>query len=152
MSDKRIKHLKAIAVILDSKFEGPLKIRYGLDGILGLIPGVGDFVTTCASLYILISAAKLGCGPAILIRMGANIALENILDMIPIFGNLFDFYWKSNLKNITLLEKHLANPKKENRNSKFIILLVIMFLIIMLFSTVYFSYLVVMSIYSALFT
>lgn len=152
MNDKNVKHLKSIATILDSQFEGPFKIRFGLDGILGLIPGLGDFITTCASLYILINAAKLGCGPATLIRMGFNIAVENILDMIPLFGNLFDFYWKSNLKNVALLERHLANPKKETRNSRILVIMILLFLTLILFSTVYFSYLVIVSIYSALFS
>lgn len=152
MNDKNVKHLKSIATILDSQFEGPFKIRFGLDGILGLIPGLGDFITTCASLYILINAAKLGCGPATLIRMGFNIAVENILDMIPLFGNLFDFYWKSNLKNVALLERHLANPKKETRNSRILVIMILLSLTLILFSTVYFSYLVIVSIYSALFS
>lgn len=152
MKERKIKHLKAIARILDTQFEGPFRIRFGLDGILGLIPGIGDFITTSASLYILINAAKLGCGPSTLIRMGFNIALENIVDMVPLLGNLFDFYWKSNLKNIALLERHLANPKEVRKNSRVLIISVLLFLTLILFSTVYLSFLVIMSLYSFIFS
>lgn len=149
---KKVKQLRAIAKILDSQFEGPFKIRYGLDGILGLIPGVGDLITTSASLYILIASARLGCGPSILIRMSLNIALENILDMIPLLGNIFDFYWKSNLKNMALLEKHLENPKKVARNSKLLIALLLLILVTILFGTVFVSFMVLKSIYIFLLT
>ena len=151
-NQKKLEKLKSIAKLLDSQFEGPFRIKYGLDGVLGFIPGLGDFITTCASLYLLIASARLGCGPAVLIRMGFNIAIENIFDMVPLIGNLFDFYWKSNLKNIDLLEKHLANPKREATYSNLLVVFIVMLLILLLFSTVYFSFIVLKTIYISLLT
>lgn len=107
----RAKHVRDLAVLLDSKFEGPFGFRFGLDGLLGFIPVIGDFVTTGLSLYIIITAASLGAAPSVILRMGLNVLLENLMDMIPGLGNLFDFYWKSNTKNLALLEAHLHDPQ-----------------------------------------
>lgn len=110
-NDKHLQHLKSLADLLDTKFEGPMGIRFGLDALLGLIPVVGDVTTTVMSLYIMAQASSRGCSSATLLRMSLNIFLENLVDSIPVFGNLFDFYFKANVRNLRLLEQHLQNPK-----------------------------------------
>lgn len=107
----KIARLKSLSVLMDSKFSGPMGIRFGLDGILGFIPILGDFITIAISLYIVFQAAMLGCGPSILIRMGLNLFIESLVEMIPVVGNIFDFVWKANNKNIQLLESHMLNPR-----------------------------------------
>jgi hypothetical protein len=105
---------------------------FGWDALLGLVPGVGDLVTTTMSLYILAMAVSLGAGPSILIRMGINILIETVVDVIPVVGNLVDFYWKANLKNLELLKRHVENPVMEAIKSRVIISLISICLIAIL--------------------
>ena len=114
-------HLRWLAEMLDTKFRLPGGFRVGWDGILGLIPGAGDLTSGAISLYILVQAAILGAPPAILARMGLNILIDNVVDFVPVVGNLFDFVWKSNTKNIALLDHYLDNPARTVRRSKWAI-------------------------------
>ncbi|RZA04336.1 MAG: DUF4112 domain-containing protein [Proteobacteria bacterium] len=122
---KNGQHLRWLAEMLDSKFRLPGGIRVGWDGILGFIPGLGDVATSGISLYILFQAAMMGAPPAILGRMALNILIDNVLDFIPVIGNLFDFFWKSNLKNIALLDRYLADPARTARRSRWAIALTV---------------------------
>lgn len=112
-NDKKLKHLKTLSHLLDSKFEGPFGIRFGLDALLGFIPVLGDIITTIVSVYIVVQAALMGAGPSLLIRMAINLAIDAIIDIFPFVGNFFDFFWKANNKNIHLLERYLENPRQE---------------------------------------
>lgn len=112
-----VQNIKRITELLDTKFTGPFGIKFGLDPILGLIPGIGDIVTTCLSLYTILQAYFLGVGRSIILRMFINVLIENMVDMIPILGNLFDFVWKANSKNLVLLNNYLLNPDKVRSSS-----------------------------------
>ena len=109
--DNRRKHaddLELLARWMDSIFEIPLlKLRFGLDALLGLLPGGGDVGTTLVSIYILNAANRHGVPRATLVRMALNIALDLVVGSIPIAGDLFDAYWKSNQRNVALLRRHL---------------------------------------------
>jgi hypothetical protein len=113
----RIQRLQKFARLLDSQFEGPFGIKFGLDPLIGLIPGFGDIFTSIVSFFIVVEAYYMGCSPAVLMRMVFNIFLEDFIKVVPILGQLFDFYWKSNLKNMALLEKHLQSPVETRRAS-----------------------------------
>jgi hypothetical protein len=139
IKNKKVDELKALSILLDSQFTGPFGIKYGLDGIIGLIPVVGDLITTAMSLYILFQAATLGCTPSTLMRMGLNIVIENVVDTIPFFGHLFDFYWKSNNKNIAILDLHLINPRALTIKSRIILTGLILLLIGLLILSAYIS-------------
>lgn len=119
--EDQLQHLRDIGKLMDSEFRGPFGFRFGLDGLIGLIPVIGDFITSLFSLYIIGHAASLGCGPTTLVRMGINLLVENAIGVIPVFGNLFDFYWKANLKNIQIIESHLANPVRETIRSRVVV-------------------------------
>ncbi len=136
----KLGHLKSIATLLDSKFKGPFGTRFGIDAILGLVPFVGDFATTGFSLYILIQSANLGCSPSTIIRMALNIGIDNIFSAIPVLGNVFDFIWKSNTKNLALLESHLANPKSVIIRSRLILIAVLIVLVSFLALTGYLTF------------
>lgn len=129
---QRLEHLRSLSALLDTKYEGPLGFRFGIDGLLGLVPVVGDMITSGMSLYIIAQAATMGVGASTLIRMAINVGIENLFDMIPVIGNLFDFYWKSNAKNLILIEKHLANPARETIRSRMVIALVCCILVFLL--------------------
>lgn len=143
-SEKRVQRLQKVSRLLDTQFTGPFGVKFGLDPLIGLIPVLGDGFTTLVSFYIVLEAYKLGCSPVVLIRMVLNIFLENIVKVIPFVGQLFDFYWKSNLKNIQLIEKHLNQPEKTKRNSALLLgLLILSFLLVMTFVLAATIYLVV---------
>lgn len=125
----KVTHLRKVSTMLDSQFQGPFGFRFGWDPILGLIPGVGDLVTTGFSFYILVQAALLNCGPMILLRMGLNVLFENLIGVIPLVGQVFDFFWKSNNKNIEILESYLVAPRATTWYSRILVICVFIFLI-----------------------
>lgn len=140
-NETRLKRLQSLATLMDSQFQGPFGFRFGLDGLLGLIPVFGDLVTTLASIYILIQAAQMGCTPSTLIRMAVNIAVESIIDMIPVLGSIFDFIWKANNKNISLLERHVQNPRAVTVQSRIFIGVLIISLFSILIVSAYLAFL-----------
>jgi len=102
---------KAISKWSDTVFEIPgLGWRFGLDPIIGLIPVAGDFATSLVSLYILSLAAEARVPRGTMLRMGLNVAIDYFVGSIPIVGNVFDFAWKANYRNMQLLERALAAP------------------------------------------
>lgn len=130
-----IQDLEYIADQLDTRFRGPLGFRFGWDGILGLIPGVGDLVTSSFSFYIILRAAGMGASPVVIARMGLNVLIDNVFDAIPLLGWAFDFVWKANQKNIRLLQSYSSQPQKVTWQSRFWIafILVIVFALFLCF-------------------
>ena len=103
--------LEMLARWMDSAFRVPgVGIRFGFDALLGLLPGVGDVTTSLASLYILNAAHRYNVPRITITRMALNILLETIIGAIPLLGDLFDVYWKSNQRNVELLRRHVAAP------------------------------------------
>lgn len=144
---RSLDQLKKVSKLLDSQFEGPLGIKFGLDGILGFVPVVGDLVTTCVSLYIIVRSAKLGCSPTTLLRMAGNVALENLADSVPIVGNFFDIFWKANNKNVALLEAHIENPHHVTMKSRILIGLIITLIIGLFLGGAFLAYFMVKTIF-----
>ena len=104
----RLTKLRRISKLLDNAVAIPgTKFRFGLDPILGLLPGGGDTITGGISAYIVVEAARMGIPREILGKMVGNILIDSFAGTIPVVGDLFDVGWKSNVKNIELLEKHL---------------------------------------------
>ncbi len=100
--------IERLAELLDDRFRMPLTgWRFGLDGLIGLIPGAGDLITAALSVYIIYRARRLGVPLRIRARMAANVALDLFLGAAPVAGDLFDFAWKANRRNLRLIEEHL---------------------------------------------
>jgi len=112
---KSTQDLERLAHWLDTIFEIPgIRLRFGIDALLGLLPGVGDTASALASVYILQAASKHGVPRVTLARMTLNIGIDLVVGAIPLVGDLFDVYWKANRKNVELLRRHLkANPMTE---------------------------------------
>ncbi len=111
--------LDLLARWLDSAIRVPgTDLRLGLDALVGLIPGIGDFATTLASAYIVHRARQLGASRATLLRMAANVGLDAVVGAVPVLGDAFDVYWKANQKNVELLRRHVLAPPEQARRMK----------------------------------
>ncbi|MBV9076574.1 MAG: DUF4112 domain-containing protein [Methylobacteriaceae bacterium] len=101
--------LDALSRLLDTAFVLPgTKFRFGVDGLIGLIPGVGDAISAVLSSYIIWEAKRLGLPRWKLARMGANVALDTAVGAVPFLGDLFDMAFKSNRRNLRIIQDHLA--------------------------------------------
>jgi hypothetical protein len=123
----RLQRLRSLSHLLDNAILIPgTDYRIGLDPILGLLPGAGDIIGTGFSAYIILEAALMGLPKVTLTRMAFNILLETVVGSIPFIGDFFDFAWKANVKNLELLESHVAAPKSSKKGDWwFAILLII---------------------------
>lgn len=112
---KNLSKIRKIANLLDTAIGIPgTKIRFGLDPILGLIPGGGDLIAACISGYTIYLAKRIGIERSDLYQMIKNIAIETTVGSIPIAGDLFDAYFKANIRNLEILENHLAKTNELN--------------------------------------
>jgi hypothetical protein len=130
-TDEALDHL---ATLLDDAFQIPgTRIRYGLDAIIGLIPGLGDIVTGLMSMIIVFVGWQRGIPKITQARMMMNIVIDTAVGAIPIFGDAFDVAWKANRMNIRLLKRASEAPSRRNTLADwffFLVLLVIAFLIV----------------------
>ncbi|MEH3146877.1 MAG: DUF4112 domain-containing protein [Methylobacterium frigidaeris] len=99
--------LELLAHILDTAFVLPGNRRIGLDALVGLIPVVGDLVTTAVSSYIIWEARRLNVPRTLIARMAANVAIDGVVGAVPLVGDLFDAAFKANRRNVRLLRRHL---------------------------------------------
>ena len=127
---RELARLERLAVWLDSRYETPFGVRVGWDGIIGLVPLVGEFVTTLISGYLIARAAMLGVSTAVLLRMGLNVAIDDAISLVPFFGWIGDFLWKSNLMNTRLLRQHLADPARAHRRSVAVLVTVVTIIVL----------------------
>jgi len=111
-------HLDLLAHLLDDWFRIPgTSVRFGLDGIVGFIPGIGDIMGGIASCVIIVAAWVRGVSYVTLARMLVNWGIEVLLGTVPVLGNLFDIAWKANRRNYALLTGSLADPQGVKRRS-----------------------------------
>lgn len=129
----RLSKLRRISRLLDNAVSIPgTKISFGLDPILGLLPGGGDTITGGIAGYIVVEAARMGVPREVLWKMVGNILIDSFVGTIPVLGDLFDVGWKANVKNIELLEKHLDLARSSNSDKLFIIGLIVLLILIVL--------------------
>ena len=111
--------LDRLGWVLDDLFRIPvLGWRIGLDALVGLIPGIGDTATTVASLYVLGSAVRYRVPKVTLLRMGLNLGIDYALGSLPLVGDVFDAWWKSNQKNVALLRERATVSANEARQGR----------------------------------
>jgi hypothetical protein len=104
--EQRLARLEALAKLLDVAFILPgTNIRYGIDGLIGLIPVVGDIITTAISLWLVREARALGAPWHITARMLANVAVDGVVGIVPLAGDAFDVMFRANVRNVRLLRR-----------------------------------------------
>lgn len=126
LDERRRARLQRLATLLDNSIGLPgTPFRFGLDAVIGLVPGIGDLIGGVLSLYIIVESSRLGVPRSILVRMAWNVALDTFVGEVPILGDLFDAGYKSNLRNLALLDDHLRRPVESQRsNRRFLALIV----------------------------
>ncbi len=108
--DPRLRDLDALARLLDDRFRIPgTPVRFGIDGVIGLVPGLGDIATTLLSLYVVARARDLGLPARVLARMLGNVAVDAVAGSVPLLGDLFDVAFKANRRNLDLVRRSLAD-------------------------------------------
>jgi hypothetical protein len=108
--------MRQLAWLMDESIPIPwLGTRVGIDGLLGLIPGVGDLISAGIASYIIRQAHLLGVPRVVLLRMTLNTAVDFVIGAVPFLGDLFDFAWKANRRNVRLVLEHLENPRRSQR-------------------------------------
>lgn len=113
-----LEHLTVLSYLLDRAFRVPgTQWRFGLDALIGLIPGLGDILGSLVGAYSLWIARQLGAPAAIQARMVMNLAIDGIVGLVPLAGDLFDFAFKAHSRNQALLERWLQTPHKTRRSS-----------------------------------
>lgn len=112
MDEKTLKQLQRMAYWMDDRFSIPgTGWRVGLDGLIGLIPGIGDVATGLLSGYIIYQAKTIGIPRRILAKMVGNTVLDTVFGSVPLVGDLFDVGWKVNKKNVALLMREMEKRK-----------------------------------------
>lgn len=111
--DRDLARLDALAQFLDNRFRVPgTNLRFGLDAVIGLVPVAGDVVGLILSSYLFFIMARRGAGPLIMLRMVFNFLADAAVGAIPFLGDLFDFGFKANTRNVVLLKNYYAEGKK----------------------------------------
>ena len=114
----RIARIDALATLLDTAFILPgINVRFGFDALIGLVPGIGDAITTAMSLYIVHEARQLGAPRHLIVRMLGNVLLDGLVGAVPLVGDAFDVLWRANRRNVRLLQDWLARTESRQVSS-----------------------------------
>jgi hypothetical protein len=131
-----VENLERLGWLMDDLFRIPvLGWRFGLDAIIGLIPALGDTTTSLVSFYILVAAVRYRVPKVTLLRMGLNLAIDYLAGSVPVVGDVFDAFWKSNQMNVELLKRRAqvsAAEAKKGRASDWLFVGLIIFSLIFL--------------------
>ena len=109
---RELSSLQRLAYLLDNAIPLPGGYRVGVDGFVSLIPGLGDGLGAFTSTYIVYAAARLGVPTATLLHMVGNVAIDLLIGLVPLIGDLFDFGWKANARNVALIESRMARASR----------------------------------------
>ena len=106
-----LKRLRWLANFLDTAIRLPGGFRFGADSIIGLAPGIGDLATTAIACYFVYEGRRLGLPKTVLAAMAGNVVLDLVLGATPILGDLADTWFKANVRNLALIEKHVGRAR-----------------------------------------
>jgi hypothetical protein len=122
-TDDPLARARALTRLLDSAAAVPgTGIRFGVDAVLGLIPGLGDVAGAVLAGYLVLLAQRMGAPRSVVLRMLGNVAVDTLGGTVPLIGDLFDVAFKSNTRNLALLERAIARPATTTRTSRLLVL------------------------------
>ena len=143
--------LESLSKYLDEWIKIPVVgWRFGLDALLGLIPNVGDSVTSLASFYILIAGVRYGVPKITLLRMAFNIGLDYLVGIIPFIGDAFDFFWKANRQNMDLIRTHATGKDVATTGDYIFVFGIIGVLILILIGSILASLFIIGSVFKGI--
>ncbi|RIK96602.1 MAG: DUF4112 domain-containing protein [Proteobacteria bacterium] len=117
--EQRLARLEALAKLLDVAFIVPgTNVRYGIDGLIGLIPVVGDIITTAIALWIVREARALGAPWHLTARMLGNVAVDGVVGIVPVVGDAFDVAFKANMRNIRMLRRWIDRQRAREQRAR----------------------------------
>jgi len=124
--EARLDRLRSISRVLDNAISIPgTNYGVGIDPLLGLLPGGGDFISSIFSGYMVVEAARLGLPRESLVRMVTNLILDTLAGTVPVVGDLFDVTWKANARNMELIEYHMKSPLSSKKADKWFVFLLL---------------------------
>jgi uncharacterized membrane protein len=116
---RALEHLRAITLLFDQAFRLPgTRLRFGLDALIGLVPGLGDIAGALVAMFAMRVARKLNAPPVVQLHLLSNIALDALIGIVPILGDVFDFAFKAQTRNLALLDAWVASPERTARRSR----------------------------------
>jgi hypothetical protein len=122
-TDDPLARARTLARLLDSAAAVPgTGIRFGADAVLGLIPGLGDVAGAVLAGYLVLLAQRMGAPRSVVLRMLGNVAVDTLGGTVPLIGDLFDVAFKSNTRNLALLERAIERPATTTRTSRLLVL------------------------------
>ena len=146
-----LRQLDWLSRLLDTAFPIPgTRFRIGLDGLLGLIPGIGDPLGAILSSYIVFAAARLGASQLTLLRMLGNVAIDGLVGAVPILGDVFDIAWKANVRNLALLHAQRKELGQRPRSQRQVLWLIAGALLLLFLGLGLVSFFVLRLLYHAL--
>lgn len=108
-----LQRLRTLKRLLDEVFAVPgTRLRFGWDAIIGLVPWAGDLVTALMACVIIVQAHRMGVPRVVQFRMLLNVGIDLVIGLVPLFGDIADLFWKSNTRNMALLETHAAGSRR----------------------------------------
>ncbi len=143
--------LENLSRYLDGLFRVPgTGWRFGLDALIGLIPNAGDSITAILSFYILFAGVRYGVPKITLLRMATNIGIDYLVGTIPFFGDFFDFFWKSNKRNLDLIRERATGKNVGTWHDYAFVFGIIAFLILLLIGSIFVSLYLIAVIFGSL--
>lgn len=136
-----------VAIVMDELIAFPkTKFKFGLDPLIGLVPGIGDTASAIVSALVLIQAARRGLPKILLARMSLNILINEIVGIVPGLGDAFSFWFKSNKRNYQLLSAHTAAPSRARTSDWIFVIAVLAMLFVIVATGIFVSFLVLRAI------
>jgi hypothetical protein len=134
---------KWLALIMDNVLRIPgTNLRFGLDPVIGLIPGLGDTTSAIVSALALVYAARSGLPKVLLARMATNILVNELIGIIPGIGDVFSFWFKSNARNYDLLKRHAAATRQSRKSDWIFVFAVLGLLFLIVFAGIVVSFMI----------
>ncbi|RYY86549.1 MAG: DUF4112 domain-containing protein [Chitinophagaceae bacterium] len=127
-----MRQVAMLTKLMDKQFRVPgTSMRFGLDGLIGLIPGAGDITTFAVSCYLLTIMARNGASGYVMARMLLNVGIDALIGSIPFIGDIFDFAFKANSRNLRLMQEHYVEGRHRGSAWKVIVPVMILLLLIL---------------------